>query len=169
MVEESPYSAVLRDLRAKRDKIDALIKSLEEVSAGGMVSSQEIMAAANGDQTFDTLMNSVKPGEFHGKSFPAAAHAILSKTDRHPLNTNQILEIIEKSGRKVEGKNPTGTIYSSLARNSDFVKVKSNTWGLTEWYPGSKKSSGKAKAVGTEVGTEEIQQQKNEDEGNNNL
>lgn len=151
MSADSPYSAVLRDLRAKRGKIDALIKSLEELSAGGVVTSQEVMAASNGDQVFDSLMNSVKPGEFHGMSFPGAARAILSKTDRHPLTTHQIMQVIEKSGRKVEGKNPVGTLYSSLARNADFEKVKKNTWGLKEWYPGSKRSGGKTKATDLEA------------------
>lgn len=133
MAKDSPYSAVLHDLRAKRDKIDALIKALEELSAGGVVSTEEIMAATGSD-AFNTLLNSVRPGEFHGMKYPAAARAILSRTDRHPLTTQQIVQVIEKTGRKVEGKNPTGTVYSSLSRSPDFEKVKRNTWGLAEWY-----------------------------------
>jgi DNA-directed RNA polymerase delta subunit len=86
-------------------------------------------------------MNSVRPGEFHALSYPAAARKILAKTDKHPLSTPQLMQIIEKSGRKVEGKNPVGTIYSSLSRNSDFSKVAENTWGLSEWYPGGKKAA----------------------------
>lgn len=146
MPEDTPYTAVLRDLRAKRDKIDSLIKALEELASGGMADSAEaILSVSTGDQLFDSLMNTIKPGEFHGMKYPAAARAILSKTNRHPLTTSQILEIIEKSGRKVEGKNPTGTIYSSLKRNADFVKVKKNTWGLAEWYPAAKRLAGKSR------------------------
>jgi DNA-directed RNA polymerase delta subunit len=103
------------------------------------------MSASTGGQIFDTLMNSVKPGEFHGLSYPAAARKILAKTDKHPLTTPQLMQIIEKSGRKVEGKNPLGTIYSSLSRNSDFQKVAENTWGLSEWYPSGAKKPSKVK------------------------
>ena len=87
------------------------------------------------ERVFDSLMAKVRPGEFHNLSYPATAKAILGKTQKHPLTTHQILEIIQKSGRKVEGQNPSGTVYTSLARNPEFSKVKKNTWGLSEWYP----------------------------------
>ncbi len=139
MAKETPYAAVLQDLRAKRGKIDGLIKALEELSAGGVVPTEEIMAATGSD-AFNTLLNSVRPGEFHGMKYPAAAHAILSRTNKHPLTTQQIVQIIEKTGRAVEGKNPVSTVYSTLSRSPHFEKVKRNTWGLTEWYPGAKRT-----------------------------
>jgi hypothetical protein len=144
------YDLVLQDLRARRDKLDVLIRSLED-----MVRSEGITGAVMGaggaqdadqpERVFDSLMAKVRPGEFHNLSYPSAAKAILAKTQRHPLTTHQILEIIEKSGRRVEGQNPSGTIYTSLTRNPDFTKVKKNTWGLSEWYPGAKRPAGNSR------------------------
>jgi DNA-directed RNA polymerase delta subunit len=74
-------------------------------------------------------------GEFHGMSYTSAARSILERSpNKAPLTTQEILGYILKSGRKVEGKNPAGTIYSSLKRGPDFELVAKNTWGLAAWY-----------------------------------
>jgi len=140
---QSPYAGVIQDLKGRRErlaaemeKLDRALMALEELSGGDYALTGEITATVAGDPM-------IKVGEFHGLGIPNAARMILEKTNKHPLTTNDILRLLEKSGRKIEAKYPIGNIYSSLKRNPDFTLVAPNTWGLTEWYPGAKKKVAK--------------------------
>jgi HB1/ASXL restriction endonuclease-like protein with HTH domain len=132
------YDAVLNDLRTRREqeiqevarKYDTAIAAIEALK-GGVITVESTDAMGQKDSPESVL---ISIGEFHGMPFTNAARAILQKTNRRPLRTNEIVSYIERSGRKVEGKNPSGTIYSSLKRNPDFELVAPNTWGLAEWY-----------------------------------
>ncbi len=158
--KRSAYDAVLTDLRAKKEqaiqevarKYDLLIAGVEAAMTNGTVGLVLETTPAGGDEmaqrdSVETITIGV--GEFHGMPYTNAARAILQKTNRRALKTSEILMYIERSGRKVEGKNPAGTIYSSLKRNQDFELVAPNTWGLAEWY-GRKRRSGKGVAGRTE-------------------
>lgn len=144
--QASPYSGMISDLRARRErllqetqKIDAAIAALDALDSGSEY------APNTGDQLNPTASAEpvIRVGEFHGLGIPNAARMILEKTNKHPLTTQEILRLLAKSGRKIEAKYPSGNIYSSLKRNPDFTLVAPNTWGLTEWYPGAKKKAAK--------------------------
>ncbi|MGI8961992.1 MAG: HTH domain-containing protein [Bryobacteraceae bacterium] len=161
---QAHYKAVLSDLQAKKEretqeaiqkvsqKYAFLIASIQAALDGSLDlpndASQQGMSAmpvSNGEVRITT-------GEFHGMSYPSAARSILERTNKTPLTTQQILGYIEKSGRKVEGKNPNGTVYSSLKRSPDFELVTKNTWGLAVWYNIKRKTKSEKSTESTPEG-----------------
>ena len=126
-----------RAIQEVSQKYDSLIVNLEAVLGEGQ--GQQFASTASTAPEVGEVHITV--GEFHGMPYTSTAGAILQKTNRKPLKTHDILRHIEKSGRKVEGKNPVGTIYSSLKRNRDFELVAPNTWGLAEWYSKKRKKN----------------------------
>ena len=162
MSNGNPYELVLQDLYAKRDEIDRTIKSLEQLMGGLTAGNEPLSLGIHAEQVFERLLSRVKPGEFHGMSYPSAAKKILSMTDRHALKTEQIIAILERSGRKIESKNPASTVYSSLARNPDFQKVAGNTWGLSEWYEGAARTKKPRKENQVESDEKEPREDKQE-------
>ncbi|HZQ95142.1 MAG TPA: HTH domain-containing protein [Candidatus Sulfotelmatobacter sp.] len=141
-----PYAAMVAELKARRErlmieaqKLEAAVVALEALT-GAVDYVPGTTEQASGSPSLDPM---IRVGEFHGLGIPNAARMILEKTNRHPLTTQDILRLLEKSGRKIEAKNPTGNIYSSLKRNPDFTLVAPNTWGLTDWYPGAKRKAPK--------------------------
>lgn len=140
-IPNSSYEALLSELRARREcaiqKYDAAIAALEALKTDwyGEVSG-------NGMPLRDSIeVISISPGEFHGLSYTKAAEAILRKTNRRALTTQEIMSYYERSGKKIDGKNPTATLYSSLKKSKEFELVTRNTWGLAEWYGKSRKSN----------------------------
>jgi hypothetical protein len=143
---QAHYEAVLSDLQTKKERETQ--EAIQRVSQKYAFLIASIQAAIDGsldlpnDATQQAMSSTPIPngevrvttGEFHGMSYPSAARSILERTNKTPLTTQQILAYIEKSGRKVEGKNPNGTVYSSLKRSPDFELVTKNTWGLAVWY-----------------------------------
>jgi hypothetical protein len=150
MVEDTgehgqPYAAMISDLKARRDRLSSEIQRLENAITAleALSSGSEVSVNDQGNGVVAGNEPVIRVGEFHGLPIPVAARMILEKTNRHPLKTSDILRLLEKSGRKIEAKIPTGNIYSSLKRNPDFELVAPNTWGLTEWYPGAKRKTPK--------------------------
>lgn len=171
---QAHYEAVLNDLQAKKERETQ--EAIQRVSQKYAFLIASIQAAIDGslDLPSDAPQQAINPmpipngevrittGEFHGMSYPSAARSILERTNKTPLTTQQILAYIEKSGRKVEGKNPNGTVYSSLKRSPDFELVTKNTWGLAVWYNikrkvKSERSTENAPADESEPVTEETQ------------
>lgn len=150
---EASYDTVVADLKARKEreiqeiaqKYDNAIAAIEAVRGGLAIQVNSSDATGQGDSA-DQITIAI--GEFHGMPYTNAARVILQKTGRKVLTTREILNFIEKSGRKVEVKNPAGTIYSSLTKNADFELVAPNTWGLAEWY-GKKRKSNKSVATRT--------------------
>lgn len=88
-------------------------------------------------------LTEIIPGEFHGLSQTEASYKLLKKIGS-PLETKEILEMLKGSGFEFKGKNPVTILYRALHRmKGKFEKVKRNTWGLSEWYPSSKKEQSK--------------------------
>lgn len=132
----NPYETLIADLRAKKEQE---IKAVEEkydqaIAAIELVMGSSPLGDVQGYRSRESGDIRINVGEFHGMPFTSAARAILQKTNRQPLKTEQIVRYIEASGRKIEAKNPAATVYSSLTRNPDFELVAPNTWGLAEWY-----------------------------------
>lgn len=142
---QAHYEAVLNDLQAKKERETQ--EAIQKVNQKYAFLIASIQAAIDGldlpsdatqqAMTSPPILNGevrITTGEFHGMSYRSASRSILERTNKTPLTTQQILAYIEKSGRKVEGKNANGTIYSSLKRSPDFELVTKNTWGLAVWY-----------------------------------
>jgi hypothetical protein len=122
-------------LQALADRYDKVIAEVQELSLNP---AMEVRISGSLRQA-DSIAVSIQPGEFHNLSYTKAARAILEKI-RKPLTTQDILAYFEKSGRRMPGKNPVATLYSSLKKGSDFELVTRNTWGLADWYEKKRKA-----------------------------
>lgn len=150
---ESPYAAVLADLRAKRDEIDKTIKFLEgmsgvKIAAGAGHSAAVASAHAIGGTQGDDA--SLDEGAFHGMSIVDATKKLLSIRKRK-MGNPEIARELAAGGLVMNSADPVNTVGSVLTRRfnqvGDIVKVARGTWGLKEWYPGRTfKSPGKAGA-----------------------
>jgi hypothetical protein len=129
--QPSSYTAVIADLKRKREQIDAAIKALEALEGlGGAVGE----ASGAGEETPPP-----QDGAFLGMSIPKATVALL-KAKKKPLTNNEIVEALEKGGLYLSSENKQNTVGSVLNRRSrtagDIVSPKRGQWGLKEWYPG---------------------------------
>lgn len=125
-----------RAIQALAARFDKVIEDIQKLT---LDSPLEVNVSSAMRQSDAVEVISIQAGEFHNLSYTKAARAILEKI-RKPLTTQEILAYFERSGRKVPGKNPSATIYSSLKKSSDnFELVSRNTWGLSEWYEKKRK------------------------------
>jgi hypothetical protein len=129
------YEAVLADLKAKREKLDAAItgietmlgiKALSSGTAGGSHSSPKHEGATLG------------PGAFLGMTIVDATVKLL-KAKRQNQRTEDILTALKAGGLALTSSNPINTVGSVLARDwaqgGDIVRVDRGVWGLAEWHP----------------------------------
>ena len=122
------YDAVLVDLEAKRDELDAAISAIKRLVAGG--------AATNGARrTSAAGVVDIRKDDFFGLSAVDAAKKYLHmcKTSQ---STKAIAIAIQKGGFHTAAKNVYSNVYTSLSRGEHFVKVGKGLWGLKEWYKG---------------------------------
>lgn len=141
MSEESkgfdPYAAVIADLKAKRDKIDDLIRTLE--SLGGVVPTGEISQPSLISAASVAYTAPGGPGAFLGMSIPEATKKLLGSR-KQALGNAEIVAALKAGGMAMESRDPINTIGSILGRRfdqvGDIVRVSRGTWGLAEWYPG---------------------------------
>jgi len=125
-----------RGLQALAAKYDRLIAEVQALTTSAQI---EINPTDTMRQTDSTSIVSIGPGEFHNLSYTKAARSILEKVKK-PLVTQEILTYFERSGRKMPGKNPVATLYSSLKKSTEFELVSRNTWGLADWYGKKRKA-----------------------------
>lgn len=130
------YEAVLADLRAKRDKLDAAIAGIEAMLgvAPSALSQPESATVATGqDIQFDTFFN---------LSIPDAARKLLTMRKR-AQTTQEITSALEAGGFKHQSEAFGNTVGSVLNRidkaGGDIVKVGRAKWGLAAWYPNGKR------------------------------
>ena len=75
------------------------------------------------------------------------AWEILSKSGKeNPLHFKKlILDIIAKKGKIVQNEAAAiSEIYTMINMDSRFQHIGDGLWGLTDWYPPTKKSSSKS-------------------------
>lgn len=134
--------AAIRD----RDRAEATISFLSEKLGLANGGAPSMLATGEGEHADENGPRDVGPihvadGEFYGMSQTAAAAAVLDRAGRsRPQRTEQIIAAIQRGGVKVGGKDPAGTFYKILNRDSRFHRPAPNTWGLSVWYPGAKKA-----------------------------
>lgn len=122
------YEAVLADLKAKRDQIDAAIAAIEAISGIAVGSARPGGAVA------------IEGDTFFGMTALEAAIKYLGMVKKVQSPT-EIAEALEAGGMTHSSQNLANTLYTTLSRsashNGPVVKVGKN-WGLAEWYPGLK-------------------------------
>lgn len=151
------YSAVLADLKKRRDEIDAVITLLERLyNTGGLLTNMLDTAAAPATLVAPNPGSSASsmgppaprkeeaPGgipsdAFFGMSISQAAQKFLSMRKK-PATAPEIAEALEQGGFPHQSTRLPNTVNSVLTRNSVgtnpiFAKVKRGTWGLRVWYP----------------------------------
>ena len=122
--------AAIKQLKQERANLDALIAALEKWAVGGPTVPLASLLHA-GSPTGST---EVFRGEFYGLSITKAAEKLLKRV-KHPLKTPEIMESFQRAGYEVKGKTPRASIYTSLKRSKDFVKVLPDTWDLAALHP----------------------------------
>jgi hypothetical protein len=86
------------------------------------------------------LLPNVRPDDFFGMTYTAAAKAYLDKVG-HAVSMDQIVDALGRGGCPVGGKDPKKTLYISLIRDvRNFVNIpgRSGYLGLRKFYPNLK-------------------------------
>jgi hypothetical protein len=143
---EIDWGAVLRELEARRDKLNLTIENIREIIAGspaptGRISPPGITATVGATE--------VTSDAFFGLSIPEAARKYL-RMSKKPRSTSEICRALKEGGLTSTAKHFYSTVYPILERQQDIVRVGKN-WGLLEWYPGMK-GKGKAKTEASPKG-----------------
>lgn len=137
------YEAVLADLRAKRDKIDAAISGIEV-----MLGIQALSSVATKPHKDVKEANILGPGAFLGMTIADAAKKYLEHK-RQNQRTEEILKALVEGGLVLTGESPINVVGSVLNRNynngGEIVKVARGVWGLAAWHPRLKKKAVDAK------------------------
>jgi hypothetical protein len=171
------YAAVLADLRARRDELNAAIKAIEPLASGRSAattpaipfergSRHEFDATAaigdveTGDARAQPLGTTVESDSFFGLSTSEAAKKYL-RMKKKPASTREISNALVEGGYLTNSKNFYVNVFTTLRRTQSFVSVQQK-WGLAEWYPGRRLDQVKSKS---QNGKEEVPAAATEDEG----
>lgn len=149
------YEAVLNDMIARRDKLNAAIEAIR-----GMLGISAESAAADGSMPKGVPAPvSISTDSFFKMSIPDATIKFL-KMARKPQSTREIADALERGGMTHTSQDFTQTVGSVINRrsqaiDSEIVNVKRGVWGLAEWYPGLKRT----RRAGQEKGESEQPQE----------
>lgn len=134
------YNAVLADLKAQRDKIDAAIAGIETLLGARAISGQSNTSSGN----------DLGPGAFLGMSIVEATAKLL-RARRQQQRTEDIVKALQDGGIAFASKEPINTVGSVLNRDwnsgGDIVRVSRGVWGLAEWHPRLRKRPGDSKSA----------------------
>jgi cell division septum initiation protein DivIVA len=133
---DNAYEAALQQLLQERAEIDSAIAVLQKRI--GRTGTSDVTLPTNplaktqqGSASVDAV---IYRGEFFNLSITKAAEKLIKRAGR-PLKTPEILAAFEKAGYTIKSKLPRPSIYTSLNRSRDFVKVNPDTWDVAEKYP----------------------------------
>lgn len=156
MTEESkPYEAVIADLEAKRDQINATIDMLRALSGAGITVISGSVSPQRSDE------HAIKRDSFFGMTLPEAARkylAMMKVTKPNP----ELCDALLLGGFKTSSSNFPEVVRSTLQRNKDFVKV-SGEWGLAEWYSGRGGAKKTRRNIAEEAAPEVVDEGKDEE------
>ncbi len=135
MTDVDHIEAALNQLLQERAELDAAIAALQKrigkPVTSGAPQQQDARTVALVPQAGETV---VYRGEFFNLSVTKAAEKLLKRAGK-PLRTPEILAAFQRAGFEIKAKSPRPTIYTSLSRSRDFVKVLPDTWDLSERHP----------------------------------
>lgn len=162
----NPYDAVLADLKAKREEIDAAISTIEKVMG---VSSG--LSQAHLNKGASAAVANIQLDTFFGLSILDASKKLL-EIKKKPLKAAEIADDLGNGGIRFATDTPENTVASILSRHvnsdaSEIVRVGRGLFGLSKWYPNSgrfKQFSTKKSQQNQYVSSDEIQVESNEAE-----
>jgi hypothetical protein len=137
---ETPRAVLelLEQLRQERDELDVLIRGLER-RLGVLSDAGDSETVQAPTPRVTVSLDSIPVGFFHNLSQADAAEKLLRLHPGQPLKTGEILNAFRKSGMSVNAKNAVTVLYTALRRSPRFERVAGKAWGLSEWYPNSRK------------------------------
>ncbi|MCQ4574768.1 MAG: hypothetical protein NOU37_05925 [Candidatus Brocadiales bacterium] len=147
MADKEALEAALEVFRRKRAEIDVIIAGIMKELELPVDDNGENVAPLESTASRRVTLPGVTPGEFIGRKRGAQVAAILlGRTDRKPLTTEEISDLMQQSGYT-----PKKDLYTSLATSPALKlvvkKSKNETlWGLRKWYPAESKKKVKEKA-----------------------
>lgn len=142
-----PYEAVLRDLRAKRDALNATIAMIESVRGGvpGGLATPPISTARVEEPRQSG--GAIDAGAFFGMTIYEATKKLL-QIKRRQLTNPEIVEGLRAGGLVLGSKDAANTVGSVLNRaeaEGEIVRLspgRGGKWGLTEWTPHLRRRNG---------------------------
>jgi hypothetical protein len=146
------YSVVLADLKARRDKLDQAIAVIEALAGTGGL----------GPLSGTTEVANIRSDTFFGMSVPQAVKKYLGMTGRVPKSPQDITEALKQGGQEQASYN---NVYTALKRLPDVIKLPSGDWGLSDWYPGAKKSKQRTNGDEGEAESEAAENNAGDSEG----
>jgi hypothetical protein len=143
-VPDDALEAALKQLLHERAELDVMIAGLQR-RLGKPVSAISVASPSATGPTGGPSADLVTyPGEFHLHSLPSATEKILRRVGR-PLKTMEILAALKRAEFEIKAKAPVSNLYTALVRSPVFIKVRPNTWALSEWHPESAAKAGASK------------------------
>lgn len=139
MTESNPYAAVLRDLRARRAKIDEAIAVIEA------------MAGESGLGDAGPAQTEIRPDTFFNLSVPKAVVKYLGMTNRTPKAPQDIVSALEQGGQTQANYMNVYSALKRLRRSGEMQKLPSGEWGLSDWYPNAKRPTKRPNGGGAEA------------------
>jgi hypothetical protein len=126
--DNTHYDAVIMDLEAKRDQLNAMIDSLKQMKAVGLsvaLGSPSLSARpiTEGEIPHDAFFN---------MTIQDAAKKYLSIV-KHTRPNPELCDALLNGGFKTNAANFRETVRATLSRQPEFVKI-GGQWGLKEWY-----------------------------------
>jgi hypothetical protein len=137
--EQMDYAAILADLEAKRNALEATIASFRQALAlGALGQAGDVSMSSNGSGSLSgSVGNEVPAGAFLGKSIPEAAKLYLAVVKKKQTS-KEIAEALKRGGMESTSKNFVGIVHAVMARarkaNTGIVKLDRSYWGLADWY-----------------------------------
>ena len=145
---EIDYTAVLADLKAKRDRLDAAIAGIESML--GLKATLTSSSTVTANLTAGAPSADLGPGAFLGMKIVDATVKLLTAR-RQAMRTDDIVTELKRGGIAFSTDSPVNTVGSVLHREykggGEVVSVGRGVWGLAEWHPRLRKR----KANGTPV------------------
>ena len=132
MAEYDYMERALEQLLQERSELDAAITILQKRIGKPSVGASPTSPEARLQQPSSSVVT--YRGEFFNLSITKAAEKLLKRVGR-PMKTPEIQAAFEQAGYEIKSKLIRPTIYTSLTRSRDFVKVLPDTWDLSERHP----------------------------------
>ena len=130
------YSRIRHDLV----RLDKMIAQLETMNVGGAAPQSYHPSATDAVQD-------ISAKDIEGLSHAQAATLILSRASS-PMTIRQLLEVLERAGRKLSAKNGYGILHKSLRNHKQFDSV-AGKWRLAVTpYPAPFHERAPERAVG---------------------
>jgi len=155
------YTAVLADLKDRREKLNAAIAAIEHILGRPASSGTEAQPGVEvtAEQQQRDAPTRVESDTFFGLSIGEGTKKFL-RMKKRPATTQEICEALKEGGYLSDSKSFYSNVYATLRRRPAFVNVKGK-WALTEWYPGRRLDQPKGKAAAVN-GQEEASESESE-------